>query len=188
MLCSDATEGLTLFECNARCSCCSSDEAKCPNRVVQRHGGMNRDLPLYLVLEGNEMGWGARSQACTDGGTYLGEYMGRLLGEEEATEEHVRDEYLAVINHTSLDALDVEDLRAVVLEQQGIATVEEFLDKMPRVTVDAMHCGNFTRCQLSQKAKLPRTSCSHVTITAHLFCCLLLLMPWFSRQPLSQYH
>ncbi|CAN7937888.1 unnamed protein product, partial [Ixodes hexagonus] len=71
-----ANRGSAIFECNRRCKC-SQD---CPNRVVQK----GRQVPLTIFRTPNDRGWGVRTERRIKKGTFLFEYLGEVITDEEA--------------------------------------------------------------------------------------------------------
>lgn len=68
--------GGAIWECNSRCKC-SND---CPNRVVQK----GRQVPLTIFRTTNKRGWGVRTERRIKKGTFLFEYFGEVITNEEA--------------------------------------------------------------------------------------------------------
>ncbi|XP_070534520.1 histone-lysine N-methyltransferase EHMT2-like [Ptychodera flava] len=65
-----------IFECNRRCRCYVS---KCFNRVVQK--GMQYQLQIYRT---EKTGWGIRSMEFIPRGSFVCEYVGELITDEQA--------------------------------------------------------------------------------------------------------
>lgn len=74
-----------VFECNENCSC---NVNKCHNRLVQ----FPCRLP-FEVFKTEKHGWGLRCAVDLPAGTYLGEYTGRLITEDEFNYEIEDDSY-----------------------------------------------------------------------------------------------
>ena len=65
----------TLYECDSSCRC---DEKKCLNRVVQK--GSNCSLCIFKTLD---MGWGVKTMKKIKKGTYISEYCGDIIDNDE---------------------------------------------------------------------------------------------------------
>ncbi|KAH6922651.1 hypothetical protein HPB50_017460 [Hyalomma asiaticum] len=68
--------GSPIFECNRLCSC----DMNCPNRVVQR----GCKIPLTIFRTTNGRGWGVRTEQRISKGTFVMEYLGQVITDEEA--------------------------------------------------------------------------------------------------------
>lgn len=68
-------EGYLVYECNHRCSC----DRKCPNRVLQN--GVQVKLEVFKT---ENKGWGVRAAEPILRGTFVCEYIGETLDEQEA--------------------------------------------------------------------------------------------------------
>lgn len=68
--------GAAVYECNKRCACRSD----CNNRVVQK----GRQVPLVIFRTGNGRGWGVRTLQRIKKGTFVMEYLGEIITNEEA--------------------------------------------------------------------------------------------------------
>lgn len=69
------TRTMHITECNSACSC----GIECPNRVTQR----GRQVPVTIFKTANGRGWGLRTDKWISSGTFLVEYVGELLTQEE---------------------------------------------------------------------------------------------------------
>lgn len=69
--------GTPIYECNKRCTC---DVLTCPNRVVQR----GSDTHLCIFRTDNGRGWGVRTLRAIKKGTFVAQYVGEVIGSEEA--------------------------------------------------------------------------------------------------------
>ncbi|KAL0108126.1 hypothetical protein PUN28_015020 [Cardiocondyla obscurior] len=69
--------GTPIYECNKRCAC---DALICPNRVVQR----GTDVRLCIFRTDNGRGWGVRTQRVIKKGTFVTQYVGEVISNEEA--------------------------------------------------------------------------------------------------------
>ncbi|KAJ0064459.1 hypothetical protein NL108_006820, partial [Boleophthalmus pectinirostris] len=68
--------GEPIYECNSRCRC----GPDCPNRVVQR--GIQFDLCIFRTENGR--GWGVRTLQHINKNTFVMEYIGEIITNEEA--------------------------------------------------------------------------------------------------------
>ncbi|XP_075525833.1 histone-lysine N-methyltransferase SUV39H2-like isoform X4 [Dermacentor variabilis] len=68
--------GSPIFECNRLCRC----DINCPNRVVQR----GCKIPLTIFRTTNGRGWGVRTEQRINKGTFVMEYLGQVITDEEA--------------------------------------------------------------------------------------------------------
>jgi hypothetical protein len=71
----DWPTGVPIYECNTRCTC----DEDCRNRVVQR--GSDVKLEVFKTLR---CGWGIRALHPICKGTFVTEYIGEVLNEDEA--------------------------------------------------------------------------------------------------------
>ncbi|XP_011872217.1 PREDICTED: histone-lysine N-methyltransferase SUV39H2 [Vollenhovia emeryi] len=69
--------GTPIYECNKRCAC---DASTCPNRVVQLGTGTQ----LCIFRTDNERGWGVRTRRAIKKGTFVIQYVGEVIRNEEA--------------------------------------------------------------------------------------------------------
>lgn len=69
--------GTPIYECNKRCAC---DALTCPNRVVQRGSSMQ----LCIFRTNNGRGWGVRTLRAIKKGTFVIQYVGEVISNEEA--------------------------------------------------------------------------------------------------------
>lgn len=70
----------TVRECNENCECA----LWCGNRVAQK-GAMH---PVEIFARDPWCGWGVRASVDIPFGTFIGEYTGELIDDEEATDRH----------------------------------------------------------------------------------------------------
>ncbi|EFO88742.1 CRE-SET-11 protein [Caenorhabditis remanei] len=70
----------TVRECNENCECA----LWCGNRVAQK-GAM---YPVEIFARDPWCGWGVRASVDIPFGTFIGEYTGELIDDDEATERH----------------------------------------------------------------------------------------------------
>ncbi|KAK8717532.1 hypothetical protein V6N13_044795 [Hibiscus sabdariffa] len=74
-------EGYLVYECNHMCSC----NRACPNRVLQN--GVRVKLEVF---ETKNKGWGVRAGEPILSGTFVCEYIGEILDEQEANNRRIR--------------------------------------------------------------------------------------------------
>ncbi|WOK98484.1 histone-lysine N-methyltransferase SUVR5 isoform X1 [Canna indica] len=74
-------EGRPVYECNSRCKC----GATCPNRVLQR--GVQVKLEIFRT---EKKGWAVRAVEAISRGTFVCEYIGEVLNDEEAKKKGER--------------------------------------------------------------------------------------------------
>ncbi|CAN6240525.1 unnamed protein product [Urochloa humidicola] len=120
-----------IYECGPSCRC----PPTCPNRVSQ-HG---IKIPLEIFKTG-KTGWGVRSLSSISSGSFICEYTGELLEDEEA-EKRQNDEYLFDIGSNYHDAELWEGLKSVV----GVKSSTSSSETMEGFTIDAAECGNVGR-------------------------------------------
>eukprot|EP00117_Sycon_ciliatum_P041169 scpid15884/ scgid30168/ Histone-lysine N-methyltransferase EHMT2; Euchromatic histone-lysine N-methyltransferase 2; HLA-B-associated transcript 8; Histone H3-K9 methyltransferase 3; Protein G9a len=82
-----------LYECNMLCNC----RMDCPNRLVQH--GTKYQLQLYKT---EKMGWGVRTAKRIPRGSFVCEYVGELISDDDA-EERGNDSYIFDIGLESSD-------------------------------------------------------------------------------------
>eukprot|EP00761_Pharyngomonas_kirbyi_P014838 gb/GECH01014868.1/.p1 GENE.gb/GECH01014868.1/~~gb/GECH01014868.1/.p1 ORF type:complete len:722 (+),score=128.54 gb/GECH01014868.1/:1-2166(+) len=75
------TDSVPIFECNDQCPC--SDD--CRNRVVQK--GTQLRLEVFKT---RDKGWGLRTNELVPRGTFVGEYNGELISDDEAERRGLR--------------------------------------------------------------------------------------------------
>ncbi|KAK8606797.1 hypothetical protein V6N13_052554 [Hibiscus sabdariffa] len=74
-------EGYLVYECNHLCSC----NRACPNRVLQN--GVRVKLEVFKT---ENKGWGVRAAEPILSGTFVCEYIGEVLDEQEASSRRIR--------------------------------------------------------------------------------------------------
>jgi euchromatic histone-lysine N-methyltransferase len=126
------TEGKPLiYECGPSCKC----PPTCRNRVSQ-HGIKFR----LQVFKTKSMGWGVRTLDFIPDGSFVCEYVGELLTDEEA-QERKNDEYLFAIGNSYYDAPHWKaEIKAIPSLQNGPSEDDETV-----FAVDALNQGNFAR-------------------------------------------
>lgn len=87
-----------IFECNQNCSC----DADCLNRVTQQP----RRIPLQIFRTSDDRGWGLRAMAIIPKGSYVIEYTGEVIDQEESVR---RGEKYDKIGYSYLFDLDYND-------------------------------------------------------------------------------
>ncbi|CAO2039905.1 unnamed protein product [Urochloa humidicola] len=119
-----------IYECGPSCKC----PPTCRNRVSQ-HGTKFR----LQVFKTNSMGWGVRTLDFIPSGSFVCEYIGELLEDEEA-QKRKNDEYLFAIGNKYHDvprwALHIKKMPSL---QNGPT------DDGIRIAADALNQGNFAR-------------------------------------------
>uniref|UniRef100_J3M019 SET domain-containing protein n=1 Tax=Oryza brachyantha TaxID=4533 RepID=J3M019_ORYBR len=120
-----------VYECGPSCKC----PPTCHNRVGQ-HG-----LKFRLqVFKTKLMGWGVRTLDFIPSGSFVCEYIGEVLEDEEA-QKRTTDEYLFAIGHNYYDEALWEGLsRSIPSLQKGPDKDEE-----AGFAVDASKMGNFAK-------------------------------------------
>ncbi|PKU85683.1 histone-lysine N-methyltransferase, H3 lysine-9 specific SUVH5 isoform X1 [Dendrobium catenatum] len=121
-----------VYECGPSCKCPPS----CHNRVSQ-HG---IKFPLEVFKTGT-MGWGLRSLSLIPSGSFVCEYVGELIQDEEA-QRRTNDEYLFAIGNNYHDVALWEGLPTSIpeLQKKGSSLGDE-----TNYTVDASMFGNVAR-------------------------------------------
>lgn len=121
-----------VYECGPSCKCPPS----CHNRVSQ-HG---IKFPLEVFKTGT-MGWGLRSLSLIPSGSFVCEYVGELIQDDEA-QKRTNDEYLFAIGNNYHDVALWEGLPNSIpeLQKKGSSVVDEM-----NYTVDASMFGNVAR-------------------------------------------
>uniref|UniRef100_A0A224Z0P7 Histone-lysine N-methyltransferase n=1 Tax=Rhipicephalus zambeziensis TaxID=60191 RepID=A0A224Z0P7_9ACAR len=132
--------GSPIFECNRLCSC----DMSCPNRVVQR----GCKIPLTIFRTTNGRGWGVRTEQRISKGTFVMEYLGQVITDEEAEKrgkwyDEQGTTYLFDLDyHLTEDSQDQgTHLREDSLNQ-GMHLAECSADQGTLYTVDAGTYGN----------------------------------------------
>jgi euchromatic histone-lysine N-methyltransferase len=120
-----------IYECGPSCKC----PPTCRNRVSQ-HGIKFR----LQVFKTNSMGWGVRTLDFIPHGSFICEYIGELLEEEEA-QKRKSDEYLFAIGNNYHDVPRWKaQVKTIPSLQNGPSEDDEV-----RFTFDALNQGNFAR-------------------------------------------
>nr|XP_018905317.1 PREDICTED: histone-lysine N-methyltransferase SUV39H2 [Bemisia tabaci] len=74
--------GMPIYECNKRCSC----GPECANRMIQ-HGRSKR---LSIFRTRNQCGWGLKARDRISKGTFITQYVGEIITNEEAEQRGMR--------------------------------------------------------------------------------------------------
>ncbi|KAJ3680613.1 hypothetical protein LUZ60_016891 [Juncus effusus] len=119
-----------VFECGPFCKC----PPTCLNRVSQN--GMKFKLQIFKT---EKMGWGVRSLNFIPSGSFVCEYIGELLNDEEA-QKRDNDEYLFSIGNNYFDEKLWEGLKTSIPALQKSKNHE-----MESFAIDASKYGNFAR-------------------------------------------
>ncbi|XP_033746371.1 histone-lysine N-methyltransferase SUV39H2-like [Pecten maximus] len=90
--------GTPIYECNKRCKC----GPECPNRVVQQ----GRKFKLCVFRTSNGRGWGVKTLQKIKKGSFVVEYVGEVITNEEAER---RGRYYDAVGRTYLFDLDYND-------------------------------------------------------------------------------
>ncbi|KAF8687952.1 hypothetical protein HU200_042545 [Digitaria exilis] len=120
-----------VYECGPSCKC----PPTCHNRVGQ-HGRKFR----LQVFKTKSMGWGVRTLDFIPSGSFVCEYIGEVLEDEEA-QKRTTDEYLFAIGHNYYDESLWDGLpRSIPALQKGPGKDDE-----AGFAVDASEMGNFAK-------------------------------------------
>ncbi|XP_062217785.1 histone-lysine N-methyltransferase, H3 lysine-9 specific SUVH5-like [Phragmites australis] len=120
-----------IYECGPSCKC----PPTCHNRVSQ-HGIKFR----LQVFKTKSMGWGVRSLDLIPSGSFVCEYIGELLEDQEA-QERTNDEYLFSIGKNYYDVPRWEGLCKTIPSLQNGPSEDEEIG----FAVDALNWGNFAK-------------------------------------------
>ncbi|CAM0945001.1 unnamed protein product [Alopecurus aequalis] len=120
-----------IYECGSSCKC----PPTCHNRVSQH--GIKFRLQIFKT---KSMGWGVRSLDFIPEGSFVCEYIGELLENEDA-DERENDEYLFKIGHNYYNVSRWDSLlKTIPSLRNGPKEAEVNVFAM-----DALKCGNFAR-------------------------------------------
>ncbi|KAL6633867.1 hypothetical protein ACP70R_026538 [Stipagrostis hirtigluma subsp. patula] len=119
-----------IYECGPSCKC----PPTCRNRVSQH--GMKFRLQVFKT---KSMGWGVRSLDFIPSGSFVCEYIGELLEDDDA-QKRVNDEYLFGIGNNYYDDRWEGLWKTIPSLQSGPSEEEE-----NGFAVDALKCGNLAR-------------------------------------------
>ncbi|NP_001105193.2 uncharacterized protein LOC542090 [Zea mays] len=122
-----------VYECGPSCKC----PPTCHNRVGQH--GLKFRLQIFKT---KSMGWGVRTLEFIPSGSFVCEYIGEVLEDEEA-QKRTNDEYLFAIGHNYYDKSLWEGLsRSIPSLQKGPGKDDE---NETGFAVDASEMGNFAK-------------------------------------------
>ncbi|XP_020975992.1 histone-lysine N-methyltransferase, H3 lysine-9 specific SUVH6-like isoform X1 [Arachis ipaensis] len=124
-----------IYECGLSCKCPST----CHNRVSQH--GVKFQLEVFKT---DSRGWGVRSLNSIPSGSFICEYLGELLGEDEAEERVDNDEYLFDIGNNNQKSHALWDELSVVMPDAHSNSSCEVVED-GGFTIDALHYGNVGR-------------------------------------------
>ncbi|KAL8049969.1 hypothetical protein ABFX02_06G053400 [Erythranthe guttata] len=116
-----------VHECGPLCKCPPS----CMNRVSQN--GLRYKLEIFKT---KSRGWGVRSRSYISSGSFICEYVGKLLRDKEAETRVDRDEYLFDIS---------ESEKGVVVEGRGERLIRNRKRSVDGYAIDAAMHGNVGR-------------------------------------------
>ncbi|KAF9611399.1 hypothetical protein IFM89_032068 [Coptis chinensis] len=125
-----------VYECGPRCKCPPS----CYNRVSQH--GIKFLLELFKT---ESRGWGVRSLNSISSGSFICEYMGELLQDNEAEQRIGHDEYLFDVGHNYNDHAVSSNLSKHI--PSDLKSNSSFKDEedVSGFTIDAAQYGNIGR-------------------------------------------
>lgn len=95
-----------IYECNSNCTC---DPAACPNRVVQR----GRMVPLE-IFKTQKKGWGVRTKTTIKKNTFVEEYLGEVITEEEGAIRGKVYDKIGLSYLFDMDLADGDDQKYVI--------------------------------------------------------------------------
>lgn len=114
-------EGFLVYECNSMCSC----NKECPNRVLQK--GVQVRIEVYKT---KHKGWAVRAAQAISRGTFICEYLGEVLNDQEANKRGERYDNEGCSYLYDIDAhIDTSDL----------------IDGVQPYVIDATKYGNVAR-------------------------------------------
>lgn len=114
-------EGFLVYECNSMCSC----NKECPNRVLQK--GVQVKIEVYKT---KHKGWAVRAAQAISRGTFICEYLGEVLNDQEANKRGERYDNEGCSYLYDIDAhIDTSDL----------------IDGVQPYVIDATKYGNVAR-------------------------------------------
>ncbi|XP_047079607.1 histone-lysine N-methyltransferase, H3 lysine-9 specific SUVH5-like [Lolium rigidum] len=120
-----------IYECGPSCKC----PPTCHNRVSQR--GIKFRLQVFKT---KSMGWGVRTLDFIPNGSFVCEYTGELVKDEDA-EKTENDEYLFNIGHNYYNVSRWDNLLKTIPSLRSGPQEGEVND----IAVDALKSGNFAR-------------------------------------------
>ncbi|KAK9012183.1 hypothetical protein V6N11_040252 [Hibiscus sabdariffa] len=137
-------EGYLVYECNRKCSCSRA----CPNRVLQK--GVRVKLEVFRT---ENKGWGVRAREPILSGTFVCEYIGEILNEQEANNRLTRFDrdscnyMFKVDSHINDMSRLIEGQAGYVIDASKYGNVSRFINHScspnlvnHQVLVDSMDC------------------------------------------------
>ncbi|XVF59547.1 hypothetical protein PTKIN_Ptkin07bG0284900 [Pterospermum kingtungense] len=115
-------EGYLVYECNNMCSC----NKACPNRVLQN--GVRVKLEVFKT---ENKGWGVRAGEPILSGTFVCEYVGEILDDQEATNRLTR--------------YDKDGCNYMYIVDSRINDMSRLIEGQGRYVIDATKYGNVSR-------------------------------------------
>lgn len=103
--------GTPIYECNSRCRC----GPECPNRVVQR----GSKLKLCIFRTNNGCGWGVKTLETIRKNSFVIEYVGEVITNEEAEKRGVQYDSEGRTYLFDLDFNDIDCVYSVDAAHQG---------------------------------------------------------------------
>ncbi|XP_055960890.1 histone-lysine N-methyltransferase, H3 lysine-9 specific SUVH5-like [Mercurialis annua] len=123
-----------IYECGHSCKCSDS----CTNRVSQL--GIQLQLEIFKT---DSKGWGVRSRSYIRAGTFICEYVGRIVESNQAYKTFGSDEYMFDVGENYDDR--VRNIQAVHEARHRYYEKSNFLKKECGITIDAGQYGNVGR-------------------------------------------
>ncbi|KAH9306429.1 hypothetical protein KI387_010833, partial [Taxus chinensis] len=136
-------EGYLVYECNSMCSC----NKECPNRVLQK--GVQVKIEVYKT---KQKGWAVRAVQAISRGTFICEYLGEVLNDQEANKRGERYDNEGCSYLYDIDAhIDMSDLgvgvQPYVIDATKYGNVARFINHSCspnlvnyQVLVESMDC------------------------------------------------
>ncbi|KAL8476034.1 hypothetical protein ACS0TY_028630 [Phlomoides rotata] len=115
-------EGYLVYECNQRCSC----NRACRNRVLQN--GVQVKMEIFKT---ERKGWAVRAREAILRGTFVCEYIGEIIDENEADERRTR--------------YDAEGCRYLYEVDANINDMSRLIEGQVPYVIDATNFGNVSR-------------------------------------------
>ncbi|CAO3585093.1 unnamed protein product [Absidia cylindrospora] len=100
------THSGAIYECNSICAC---DPLSCPNRVVQR----GRKVEL-VIFKTEKKGWGVRAKHDIKKNTFVEEYLGEVITEEEGSIRGKVYDKIGLSYLFDMDLADGDDQKYVI--------------------------------------------------------------------------
>lgn len=112
--------GTPIYECNKRCKC----SPICQNRVVQR--GSNVDLCIFRTKNGR--GWGVKTLKLIKKGTFITQYVGEVITNEEAEKRGQKYDAAGRTYLFDLDYNEIEDQCPYTVDAATYGNVSHFIN------------------------------------------------------------